>query len=416
MKKTLSVLMSLVMAISIFCSLSTTSFAKENTRSTAYELTLDSTKKVSYSVGDCTMWLKFTAPEKGWYEFEQTNPYYSNDDDDWASFITLYDGDYEEIGFSGVDEASERCVVYVNCVAGETYYLEVDNYPSEGSTYTANITAKKHSHTYKTSYQEKAYVSEDVCESGSIEKYCTRCDYEKETAIPAIKSISLSTTAYTYNSEKTRKPKVTVKDTNGDTVSSDNYTVTYADGRKKVGKYKVKVKFTGNYYTGYKNVYFKINPKGTSISSITAKTKGFTVKWKAQKTQTTGYQIRYSTSSSMSSATKKTISDNTTTSKTISDLKAAKKYYVQVRTYKTVDGTKFYSAWSDKVSVTTKGSSSTSSGTNASTGYVGNKNTKTFHRTSCASAKRMSSANKAYLGSRSTFINKGYTPCKTCKP
>ena len=38
----------------------------------------------------------------------------------------------------------------------------------------------------------------------------------------------------------------------------------------------------------------------------------------------------------------------------IKKLKAKKKYYVQVRTYKTVSGKKYYSKWSKKKTVKTK--------------------------------------------------------------
>jgi hypothetical protein len=43
-----------------------------------------------------------------------------------------------------------------------------------------------------------------------------------------------------------------------------------------------------------------------------------------------------------------------TTAKTIKQLKSKKKYYVQIRTYKTVNGVKYYSAWSGKKIITTK--------------------------------------------------------------
>ena len=49
-----------------------------------------------------------------------------------------------------------------------------------------------------------------------------------------------------------------------------------------------------------------------------------------------------------------TVTSNKTTSKKIKSLKAKKKYYVRVRTYKTVNGTKYYSGWSTKKYVTTK--------------------------------------------------------------
>lgn len=159
----------------------------------------------------------------------------------------------------------------------------------------------------------------------------------------------LSSSNYTYNGSE-KKPGVTVKDSAGKTISSKNYTVTYSNN-KNVGTATAKITFKGN-YSGTINKTFKINPKNTSISGVTAQYKGFTVKLNKYTTQTTGYQIQYSTSSKFTSA--KTVSvGNTTTSKTVTGLAAKKKYYVRVRTYKTVGSTKYYSAWSGAKTVTT---------------------------------------------------------------
>jgi Fibronectin type III domain. len=91
------------------------------------------------------------------------------------------------------------------------------------------------------------------------------------------------------------------------------------------------------------------------MSKVTAVSKGFTAAWTKQATQTTGYQIQYSLSSTFASGNKTAlITPNTTLSKKITGLTAKKKYYVRVRTYKTVGSTKYYSAWSKAVAVTTK--------------------------------------------------------------
>lgn len=93
----------------------------------------------------------------------------------------------------------------------------------------------------------------------------------------------------------------------------------------------------------------------TSITSLSAKDNGFTVKWK-KKTKITGYQIQYSTSSKFSMKNTKTvkIKKAKTVSKKITKLKVAKKYYVRIRTYKIVKKKKSYSSWSKKKNVTTK--------------------------------------------------------------
>ena len=93
----------------------------------------------------------------------------------------------------------------------------------------------------------------------------------------------------------------------------------------------------------------------TSITYLSAKDNGFTVKWK-KKTKITGYQIQYSTSSKFSMKNTKTvkIKKAKTASKKITDLKSSKKYYVRIRTYKIVKKKKSYSSWSKKKNVTTK--------------------------------------------------------------
>lgn len=97
----------------------------------------------------------------------------------------------------------------------------------------------------------------------------------------------------------------------------------------------------------------KIVPKATIISKLTKKSKGFKVNIKKQKTQTTGYEIQYSTKKNLKN-TKTVRIASKTTSKTITGLSAKKKYYVRVRTYKTVNGKRIYSEWSKTKSVTTK--------------------------------------------------------------
>ena len=179
----------------------------------------------------------------------------------------------------------------------------------------------------------------------------TVVDGGSTTTSTAIASVTLSKKTYTYDG-KAKTPAVTVKDANGNVIASTNYTVAYSNN-KKVGTATVKVTGIGS-YTGTKSATFKINPKKTSISKIQATSKGFKVTWKKQATQTTGYQVRYSTSSKFTSATTVKLSKNTTTSKSVTKLSANKKYYVQVRTYKTVGGKTFYSGWSSSVIVTTK--------------------------------------------------------------
>ena len=172
-----------------------------------------------------------------------------------------------------------------------------------------------------------------------------------------VSNVKLSSTSYTYNG-KTKTPSVTVKDSKGRKLKKGtDYTVKYSSGRKNVGRYAVKVTFKGN-YTGSKTVYYYIVPKSTSISRVSALRKGFKLSWKKQKTQTTGYQIQYSTSKKFKKAKAVNVSKNKTTSKSIKKLSSKKKYYVRVRTYKKVKingkTKKVYSSWSKTKTVKTR--------------------------------------------------------------
>lgn len=228
---------------------------------------------------------------------------------------------------------------------GDTYCKNCNKKLSTGKS----IAAKGHSTTTKT---QKATASKD----GKITTTCTRCGTTTKTVkIAKVSKIKLSKTKYTYNGKK-QTPSVTVKDSKGKELKvNTDYKVKLPSGRKNVGTYEVKITFKGSKYSGSKTLSYTINPKSTKLSKVSAKKKGFEAKWKKQSTQTKGYQIQYSTDSKFKSGNKTvTVNKNSTTKKTISKLKAKKKYYVRIRTYKTVGKQKYYSDWSKGVKVTTK--------------------------------------------------------------
>lgn len=155
--------------------------------------------------------------------------------------------------------------------------------------------------------------------------------------------ITLSKYKYTYTAQYIR-PAVKVEN-NRLLLPRDAYTVKYTNN-KYVGTAKVTVTGKGT-YAGSKSYTFKILPKGTSITKLTPYKKALTVKWKKQSTQTTGYQIQLCTAKSFKSGVKSyTVKNHQTLSRKITGLKAKKRYYVRVRTYKTVSGKKYYSSWS----------------------------------------------------------------------
>ena len=144
---------------------------------------------------------------------------------------------------------------------------------------------------------------------------------------------------------------ITVK-YNGKTLKKGtDYTVSYSSN-KSIGTATVKIAGKGS-YTGTITKTFKINPAKQEIQKLTAKSEAFFVDW-AQKGSATGYEIQYATNSKFTSAKKVTITNNKTDKTTVSKLSGKKKYYVRVRSYTTVKGTKYYGAWSASKSVTTK--------------------------------------------------------------
>ena len=204
-------------------------------------------------------------------------------------------------------------------------------------------------HDAKQATTVKANFSRSGQKSGSV---CAACGYViKSTPIAQIFSVSLSKTEFTYNG-KAQLPTVKATDVNKKTISNKFYTVKCTSDTKNVGKYAVTVTFTGD-YEGSKTLYYTIIPAKSSISKLTAQSKALKVEWKKQTAQVTGYQIQYSTSSAFSSAKTVTVSKNSTTSYTVKSLSAKKKYYVRIRTYKTVGDKKYYSAWSGSKSATT---------------------------------------------------------------
>ena len=158
----------------------------------------------------------------------------------------------------------------------------------------------------------------------------------------------ISTKAFTG---KAIKQNVTVKVGNTVLKNGTDYTVSYSNN-KKVGKATVKITGKGK-YGGVITKTFKINPAKQEIQKLTAKSKSFFVDW-AQKGSATEYEIQYATNSKFTGAKKVTITNNKTDKTTVSKLSANKKYYVRVRSYTTVGGTKYYGAWSAVKNVTTK--------------------------------------------------------------
>ncbi|MBR1750301.1 MAG: leucine-rich repeat domain-containing protein, partial [Ruminococcus sp.] len=215
--------------------------------------------------------------------------------------------------------------------------------------------SQTHTHTYTTkiiapTYDAQGYTLHtcSVCGDSYKDTYTA-----KLTRTSITKATVTGITAKTYTG-KALKPAPVVKVNGKKLKNGTDYTVTYKNNTK-VGKATVTIKGKGA-YTGTVTKTFKINPKATSVKKLTTpKTKKLKVTYN-KVAGVTGYQVTYSTSKKFTKSTTKTatVKGAAKTSKTLTKLTKGKKYYVKVRSYKTVGKTKYYSAYSKVKSIKVK--------------------------------------------------------------
>lgn len=200
------------------------------------------------------------------------------------------------------------------------------------------------------------YMLEDETETGDSTKDETKTKDETlpediATAKYSIKDakVVLLKKNFTYNG-KINKPAI--KTIGGKTLTAGtDYTVKWSNASSRnVGVYTVTITGKDN-YTGTTMATYKINPKGTSIKRLKASEKAVTVMWNKQtakmsKAHITGYQVQFANSKSFTKNKMVSVNGFKKTSKKVTRLKSRKKYFVRIRTYKTIKGEKFYSSWS----------------------------------------------------------------------
>ena len=142
--------------------------------------------------------------------------------------------------------------------------------------------------------------------------------------------------------------------------------ITYKTGNKKVAtvnsKGKVTVKGTGKatitvtakatstYSKCVKKITVYGVPKKPEMKKLTAGKKKFTVQWKKDK-KADGYQVQYSTDKKFKKNVKSVNVSKKNTKATVKKLKKGKTYRVRVRSYKKINGKKYYSGWGKVKSV-----------------------------------------------------------------
>ena len=238
-----------------------------------------------------------------------------------------------------------------NLKAGKTYYLTIMNISSE--SYKTKLRIAKHKHTLK-SVNTKATAKYDKdlemnwYEEGFKGKECNcgYCEYKKGKTFSAVSWIDIGNGKNIVYTGKKLTPKVTIYLDNGKKLNKKFYTVKYSNN-KNYGSGKATIKFKGN-YKGKVTERFDIVPKPVGITKVKVKKKTATLKWKKSKEKISGYQIECATDKYFYKNAKLiNVKGVKNTKKTIKKLKKlGKKYYFHIRTYKVVNGDKYFSAWS----------------------------------------------------------------------
>lgn len=147
----------------------------------------------------------------------------------------------------------------VEKVSGKKITVIEGNYDNKVKRRTIDVNGR-----YIRGYAVPAYGKEikraTISKNGLIEEGCTLCEEGKKTTIYAASKISLVKSDYTYNG-KTMSPEISVKNSKGNKISKNEYTVSGSTSKKDVGKYSITVTLNGKKYTGTKKLYYTIYPQ-----------------------------------------------------------------------------------------------------------------------------------------------------------
>lgn len=191
--------------------------------------------------------------------------------------------------------------------------------------------------------------------SDAFDNINEKLDFSRTDASKA--KVTLSTKKYPYNG-KIKHPVATVTLNGTELRKGMDYTVAYDGDCKSVGTHKVVITFVGTYEGSDIAVPFeiyKVDVKGTTVSSVSVKKRRVTVTVKEQKNGTNGYEIQYCKNKDFSDPSRSIAFGNSKNTRAFTATHKNYKYYVRVRTYKLIDGKKYYSDWSKAKAFNTKG-------------------------------------------------------------
>lgn len=296
----------------------------------------------------------------------------------WGEWVTVKEATEEETGLEErtclrdetheetriVDKVKKeisRCVV--TGIANKTYngkellqssivVTDGETVLQEGTDYAVRYENNKNAGTASVIIYADEDAVPDSTYTGSITKTFTIAKAaNKITGSNYTRSYSAKAQSLTLNAKatggkltyKSNKPVVRVTTSGKVTIPakfSGTATITVTAGN-------------GNYKTVTKKIYVTVPTKTVISRAVNLAGRKMKVTWK-KNTAVTGYQVQYSLKSNFAKAKTVPISKNSRTSTTISKLLKGKKYYVRIRSFKTVSGKKYYSAWSAVKSATIK--------------------------------------------------------------
>lgn len=215
--------------------------------------------------------------------------------------------------------------------SGKYYYVAeyYDGYSSSGNTYDLTISYKPN---ISTPSSLKVSTRNTTSLKLSWSKVSGVSGYQLQRKSGDSYKTLVNTTSTSYTAKKLKA---------GTTYSFRVRAYKTIDGKK--------------YYSSWKMLKTPTKPSRPSIKTpSTNKKHQIIAKW-GKVTNCSGYQVQYSKKKSFSSViATRTVSGSSKTSYTGKNFTKGRKYYVRVRSYKAVDGKKYYSAWSSVKSIKCK--------------------------------------------------------------
>ena len=227
---------------------------------------------------------------------------------------------------------------------GYVFFIPMDNKYLEK---ILNCTTGEASITLQSTDGTRIWELDNELQTDKAVKISPKFEIADDNKSKDISSLTISKPANKTYTGKNRKAAVTIKDGNYTLKSGTDYTLTYKNC-KNIGTASVTIKGKGK-YTGSKTLTYKIVPKKTTLKAAKKSDTKVKLSWAAVN-GAEKYQIYYSTNGGKYK--KLTTVSGSKTSATLSKLDFEKNdYKFKIRSYKTVDGKKYYSSYSKAVTI-----------------------------------------------------------------